>query len=422
MCTSLEYSSIDLLEAFLFLDPYLVQFVPGHRYAFPVRITYVTHTRFPTEKAHGNQVAHVCHALAQLGHEVTLLAPTVQNAITEDPHAYYGLPPNFLVAHPGSFDALGSVLVPGPLGFLVGMWSYRRTLKNYFRTHTADVIYARSPSILPPLLRTGIPVMLELHRLPRFFRKFFVRLCNRCFRVICLTSPMCDALVSWGADPARVSVEGDAVDSMRFENLPSKDEARRDFHIRTDRSVVGYVGRLKTLGMEKGVADLLRAVAHERGRFFAFIVGGPQSDRQEYESMATALGLTSEDVLFTGQLPASKVPISLAACDMLAMPFPDLPHYRSFMSPLKMFEYMAANRPLITSDLPSVRDVLSEETAVFCKPDDAADLARALVWIADHPAEARVIAERARTLVMERYSWKERMQRIVGDFSSAVRS
>ena len=54
-----------------------------------VRITYVTHTRFPTEKAHGFQVASICQALARLGHTVTLLIPTVGNAIRENPLAYY---------------------------------------------------------------------------------------------------------------------------------------------------------------------------------------------------------------------------------------------------------------------------------------------------------------------------------------------
>jgi hypothetical protein len=60
-----------------------------------MRIAYVTHTRFPTEKAHGGQIASVCHALSELGHTVTLFQPTVWNAITQDPYKYYGLPESF---------------------------------------------------------------------------------------------------------------------------------------------------------------------------------------------------------------------------------------------------------------------------------------------------------------------------------------
>ena len=114
-----------------------------------------------------------------------------------------------------------------------------------------------------------------------------------------------------------------------------------------------------------------------------------------------------------------RVPVALAACDVLAMPFPDFPHYRLHMSPLKMFEYMAAGKPIITSDLPTVRDVLSEETAVFCVPGDTASLTQALTWGAAHAAEARERGERARKLVQERYTWEKRMGRILACASSA---
>jgi glycosyltransferase involved in cell wall biosynthesis len=205
--------------------------------------------------------------------------------------------------------------------------------------------------------------------------------------------------------------EGDAVDLRRFTNLPSTEEAREEFGLTTDRKVVGYVGRLKTLGMEKGVKTLLEALARNK-TWFGFIVGGPDGDKQEYEKVASELGLTADDVKFTGSVSARFVPSALAACDALAMPFPDLPHYRHHMSPLKMFEYMAANRTIVTTDLPTVRDVLSEDEAVFCAPDSAEALAGALSWIAEHPAEAQAKAQKALRLVME-HSWEERMRRVL---------
>jgi len=182
----------------------------------------------------------------------------------------------------------------------------------------------------------------------------------------------------------------------------------------TDRMVVGYVGRLKTLGMEKGVADLLQALRMAKAEqiFFGLVVGGPEQDKEQYETMAKALKLTGDDVRFTGAVPATAVPIALAACDVLVMPFPDKPHYRKYMSPLKMFEYMASGKPIITSDLPPVRDVLSESTAVFCEPGSADSLLHALRFIIAHPEDAASRARTAAALVQE-HSWEKRMERIL---------
>jgi glycosyltransferase involved in cell wall biosynthesis len=204
------------------------------------------------------------------------------------------------------------------------------------------------------------------------------------------------------------------VDLGRFEHLPSREAARSQFEFHTDRIVVGYIGRLKTLGMEKGVSVLLDALAmhKEDHRFFGFIVGGPEQDRVTYAELARAHGLTSDDVQFIGEISSRDVPTALVACDILAMPFPDFPHYRLHMSPLKMFEYMAAGKPVVTSDLPTIRDVLDERSATFCTPGDSRSLRNALQWIADHPDEAAARAEKAHERV-KRHTWEERMGRIL---------
>jgi len=166
--------------------------------------------------------------------------------------------------------------------------------------------------------------------------------------------------------------------------------------------------------MDKGVSVLLQALKElqDQHAFLGLIVGGPDLDRKHYEAQAKSLGLGPQDVLFTGEVPAHEVPTSLSACDILAMPFPDFPHYRHHMSPLKMFEYMAAGKVIVTSDLPTVRDVLSDETAVFCAPGDARSLATALRWIAEHPDEAAARAQKAKELV-KIHTWEARMKRIL---------
>ena len=383
-----------------------------------MKIVYATNVRIPSERAHGRQIAHVCRALWNLGHDLEVVAPYRENVVTQDFWTYEHLSKDIKLTYVGGTDYIKKRW-PGVLKLWAMNRMLRRELPAIIQDREPDVVYTRSPALLPALVKTGVPVILELHSLPRFGRRAFVDDCNRCARVACLTSPMRDVLRTWGVKEATLMVEGDAVDLDRFENLPSPAKARSKWNLKTDRIVVGYVGRLTTLGKEKGVKTVLEAVAKDK-RFFAFVVGGPEDDKKTYEKMASKLGLAEDDVLFTGEIPAADVPASLSACDVLAMPFPDLPHYRTHMSPLKMFEYMAADRPLVTSDLPTVRDVLSEETAVFCAPDDTADFLKALVWIAEHPEEARQRAAAAAALV-RRHTWQERMARILHGVSSASR-
>ena len=383
-----------------------------------MKIFYATNVRLPSERAHGRQIAHVCRALWQLKHDLEVVAPYRENVIEQDFWTYERLSKDIKLSYVGTVDYIKKWW-PGAIKLWAMNRMLRRELPAIIADREPDVVYTRSPALLPALVKTGVPVVLELHQLPRFARHLFVEECNKCARVACLTSPMRDELLQWGVRKDVLMVEGDAVDLDRFENLPSQAKARAKWNVKTDRMVVGYVGRLTTLGQEKGVKTVLEAVAKDKS-FFAFVVGGPEDDKKKYEAMAKKLGLTEGDVLFTGEIPAADVPASLCACDVLAMPFPDLPHYRTHMSPLKMFEYMAADRPLVTSDLPTVRDVLSEKTAVFCEPGSTEGFVKALAWIHEHPEDAKARATAAATLVRH-HTWPDSMARIHDGVSSNSR-
>lgn len=384
-----------------------------------VRITYVTHTRFPTEKAHGFQVASVCSALARLGHTVILLTPTVGKTVEEDPLRYYGMTPSsFVVEKLPSFNALSSPWVPGKIAFLVAMHCFRRSLSAFLLRHHTDLFYARSAQVLPSLLAMGLPTILELHTLPRMGRRTFLARCRRCIAVICLTQRMRNVLVSWGLDPNHILVEGDAVDLLRFRELMPPEEAKAQWLLPRDRAILGYVGSLITGdSLEKGIQEFLQAMVllRAQGRaVFGWIVGGPNAWREKYVALAQTYGLTEDEVRFEGIIPFVAAPSALSACTVLVYPAPasQHPYFLRDTSPLKIFEYMAAGRPIVCADLSPLHDVVDGTVVRFCIPGDPAKLAEGIVWTLDHPGEARRMAERAKERV-QRHSWEARMQRIL---------
>lgn len=379
-----------------------------------MRIAYCTNVRLPSERAHGHQIAQVCDALINLGHEVTVFA-TIRKETVDEPFAsYYGVSEKIGLRYIGYKRLLPNWPPLRPLRLFLQNRGLARDYRAQLKASDFDLLYTRAPALLPSLIATGIPVILELHSLPRRNRRALIRDCSRCRLVDCLTSSMHQTLKEWGVPEGKLMTEGDGVDLRRFAKVPPRDEARKAIGLTTDRLVVGYVGRLKTLFMEKGVKHILEAVKQlqQEKKFLALIVGGPEKDADEYRKMAKDLGLGEEDVMFTGEVSGKQVPAMLAACDVLAMPFPDFPHYRHHMSPLKMFEYMAADRPMISSDLPTVRDVLTEEVAYFCVPGDSASLASVLSHIAAHPDEACAKAVAAAEKV-KNHTWEERMKRVL---------
>jgi glycosyltransferase involved in cell wall biosynthesis len=383
-----------------------------------MRITYVTHTRFPTEKAHGYQVAQVCAALADVGHEVTLVTPTIWNAITDDAFTYYGLPRSFVIQKLPHFDAQKSPVVPGFLGFAVSMMFYARSLKMYLHTHDSDLLYIRSPFLLSAVLAAKKPVILEVHALPKRSQKKFTEQCNRCALVVCLTSGMKEELLRWGVDASKLCIEADGVDLKRFQNLPTVEEAKATYGLPADRIVLGYSGSLVTHDtIEKGVSEMIQALAllkHKGSRVFGWIIGGPETWKNLYEEKAREAGLTSEDIRFEGRVPAASVPQRIAAFDVCVYPAPksDHPFFTRDTSPLKLFEYLASRRPVVSADLPPLRDVVDESTVTFCVPGNPESLAEAIERVLGGMDAAQEKTEKAYGIAVE-HTWEKRMERIL---------
>ena len=397
-----------------------------------MRIAYINHGRFPTEKAHGFQIAQVCDAMTELGHDVTLLNPVFRNPVTASAREHYGLRHPVHTQPLRHFDAFRSLVIPGFLGFLVSMISYAKAVRAYLRSNRFDVLYLRSPLLLQAALRAGMPVIMELHALPRFMRARFVRRCNRCARIVCLTTPMCDELVGWGVHPAIVIVEADGVDLRRFENLPSLDKLRMTWQLPSDRPVIGYVGSLATREtLEKGMRELIDAYAKlkidpsassgEKLKIFLWVVGGPQKWIDIYKVQASSIGLSTDQIHFEGRIAAADVPSAIAACDICVYPAPktDHPYFLRDTSPLKLFEYLAAGRPVICADIPPVRDVVDEKSVKFFAPGDSQDLAAAMKDVLDHPEEAARRAGEGKRIVQE-HSWEKRMGRILKGISDTM--
>lgn len=121
-----------------------------------------------------------------------------------------------------------------------------------------------------------------------------------------------------------------------------------------------------------------------------------------------------EHATLAGAVPADEIPIHLAASDVLVSPHVQNPDGSAFFgSPTKLFEYMAAGKAIVASDLDQISEVLAGDSAVLVRPGDEDDLLRGIDEVASDPARRETLGRHARERVIERYTWTHQVRAIL---------
>jgi glycosyltransferase involved in cell wall biosynthesis len=403
------------------------------------RIVFLSGARLPTEKAEGFQVMKMCEAMAGLGHDVELLHPWRRQADPElagvDPFDYYDVGRSFGVKALANLDLVPLdrwAAVPPVRQLLMGHlagWGLTATWQAARRG--PDLIYTRDvwPAYWAATL--GHACAFEAHLPPRNRSAGLIRSLARqdsARAVFALTSYTAAELRDAGVPPRKVAVLPDAADLDAFDAAPPREDARRQLGLPPGRPIVGYVGRFDTMGREKGVQDLVRAMASPVLRELdplLVCVGGPMDHVPGYQDLASSLGLSPSSVRFLDRVPNREVPLWLAAVDAGVWPSPGAAldggerfaaaeDYGHATSPLKLFEYMAAGLPIVAAGLPGVRDVLEDgRTALLVPPADPEAIAAAIARILSDPVLAAGLGSAAREEAA-RHTWRSRAERALG--------
>jgi glycosyltransferase involved in cell wall biosynthesis len=118
-----------------------------------------------------------------------------------------------------------------------------------------------------------------------------------------------------------------------------------------------------------------------------------------------------------GYVAPAQVAVQLAHADVLVVPNPPSAISTLATSPLKLFEYMAAGRAIVASDLPAIREVLTHDVnAWLVRAGDAAALADGIRHLAADRDLRQRLARAALASVAE-YSWSRRAERLEALFA-----
>lgn len=227
----------------------------------------------------------------------------------------------------------------------------------------------------------------ELHTLSRFSKRRYHRVLLGARGIITTNEEKKKDIIKWFGVPAEhILVAQNGVDFDEFNVLKGrKKEIRNELGIEENIPLVVYAG---TDAKEYGTDVLRDAVKLIRGTV-DIISGKPRNVALKY----------------------------MAAADVLVAPYlGESDHFKKYMSPMKLREYMAMERPMVVSDLPSIRAYLpTEDCAYFTAAGDSQDLARKINDALEHREEANRRAKNAYNLAHNGgFSWDRRAERILG--------
>ena len=197
----------------------------------------------------------------------------------------------------------------------------------------------------------------------------------------------------WDID---VDVVPNAVDIDRF-NPQNKGDFIRDKFVEDDEPLALFVGRLVP---HKGIGILIRALEYLQNGKLLIIGDGPYLNW--LKQLTKKLNL-EERVVFVGPISDYWLPAYYAATDVVVLPS---------TSRLEAFgivglEAMASGKPLVLSDIPGVRDVISSDEGFIVEPLDPEAIAHALEKIWDYPENAKQMGLKGRERVVSMFSWEK---------------
>jgi len=375
-----------------------------------VKIIYITNNRMPSEKAHSFQVIKMCESFFNAGIKIELWVPKRFNAIKEDPFIYYNIRPVFKIIKIPVIDPIPLEIIFGHVANLIESLTF--ALSGYWRLRKNKEcsVYSRDQFILWFLSFSKNRFIYEIHSFPG--KPFFYdRIWKKADKIIAITAALKQKIVERGIDGGKILVAPDAVDLAAFDAVKTdKEELKMELGLPKE-FLVGYVGRFKTLGMEKGIKNMIEVLPMLGSDIKMVFVGGEEQEIKEYKMLAGRLNVLPQCV-FIGYQSYSKIIKYTKAMDAVVIPFPNKLHYAYYASPLKLFEYMASGRPIISSDLPALREVLNDKNALFFKPEDAAGLARAIKMIKSSQMLGYHLSRQALADVKE-YTWDNRAKNIL---------
>jgi len=327
-----------------------------------MKIAYISNVRIPTEKAHGIQIMKMCQAFAQNRAELDLIIPKRINKIKKDPFNFYSIEKDFNIKRIFSLDLLWI-----PFGKALFFWIhtilFTKIVFIYCILKKYDIYYTRDFLVVLFFMLRKKNIYYEVHSIPNKLLFLHKLAWKKSRGVIVISNGLKIAIENYGIDKEKILLARDAVDVIQFQIKQTQKKCREKLNIPQDQKIALYAGHLYNW---KGV-DLLAQASKNLEAINVYLVGGAKEDIIKFKKI-----YTNKNLHIIGWQPYETIAAWLQVADILVLPSSGKTKIGSvYTSPLKLFEYLAAKKPLVISSVPALQEVLGKDPNVytFCADD-----------------------------------------------------
>lgn len=365
-----------------------------------MKIAYVTTSILPSMTANSVHVMKMCQAFSDLGHQVTLITPEFPGRelkVDESIFSFYGVKDSFkIVKIPRS-----KLIRPRFVGFML-------KTRSYINSERFDLVFGRSlhgifaaKNSVNKSLEIHVPIQ-QFSKLDRFlFDKLSTHTNYRGTVVISeALKSMCQESSEYMKSKFIVAHDG-ADEIQNIHNVPLMQSGELN---------IGYLGSL----YEGRGIEVIAALATKYPKHSFHIIGGSPKE-VDYNRKKFLL----TNLCFYGHVAPKEVSSYQMKMDILLAPYQRKVstvgkgnETSKFMSPIKLFEYMATGKPIISSDFVVLREFLNPQNSVLVECDNMGEWIQSIAQLEDESVRD-AIAQQALKDFLEKHTWRARARGIL---------
>lgn len=371
-----------------------------HNHPTPGALCYLSSFEYPTQHAHAQQARRMAEAFYEvLGDRLTFVVGAVQNG------------------------ALGDLPTSAPFGrgfpyiktLGLRMVGYTLWLRRFLRRASRqNVVFTNDPRLAygATFLKShrAYTLVVELHG--SVSTRIAQRLAERADLLVFTTEGLKERFsVQVAGRLFRSVVLGNAVGDELLSDTTTREQARATLGYTGPQCLLVYVGRFFPMQSDKGVYFMIDALTLLPPEVKVLLVGGTDIEVAAATARAEERGVSAR-CRIVPYVAQKDVPRYLAAADVLCYVPPKLDEFlETETSPMKLFEYAAARRPMIVSDMSALRAALGDDAAQYIRPGSHEDFEQAVRAVMAGSATAhQVQCAYAR---VRGNTWNERARKIL---------
>ncbi|HSJ89940.1 MAG TPA: glycosyltransferase family 4 protein [Anaerolineales bacterium] len=276
--------------------------------------------------------------------------------------------------------------------------------------------------------KLGIPLILEVNAdlleqrrfkgrpergLRRIYAEWATRVCFKAAaRIICISTSLKDHLSrTWNIEDSKLTVLPCAADVDAFGSNRNSELVRQGLGLTTEPVVIWVGGYYPWHDLDLLLESFILIRRKYSSAKLVLVGDGPT--RQSIAQKIQRNGL-QQSVIMTGAIPHADVPEMLSLADIAVVPSaPVAASDGGTGTPLKLFEYMAAGKPIVATALNQAAEVIRDgHNGLLVQSGDVNSFAEAILRLLNNPGERVRLGQNARQQAIELYSWEEYTRRL----------